>query len=184
MWPKNAAPRGVLAPSRASPESGESGSRLLAGANASMLALVPPSRRLQQKQRDSASSRSLPLPVQPPRHACELLWAGGIYEVRGEPPTQRLLVPLSSGTRSLGAGHRTQAGKAPPVPQSPPPQVARSAPPTLTLHREAIPTPRLHGGAPLNCHNPHPRKQAQELGVHKPLRSLHCHRAALSTRLA
>lgn len=149
---------------------------------APVLAPGLPSRRLQQKQRLGEPLESLP--VQPPRHACELLWAGGIYEVGGEPPTQRRLVPPSPGTRSLGARLRTQQGRRPgPAQRSP--QVPRSAPPALTVHRAAISPPRLPDGGSPRLATSAPPKQAQELGMHKPLgRSLYCHRAALSTRLA
>lgn len=72
----------------------------------------------------SPSRRGLPLPVQPPRHACELLWAGGVDDVRGESPTQRRLVPLRSGTGSPGAGKGREGAPRP-----------RSAPPTPILHQ-------------------------------------------------
>ena len=97
-------------PEQKSPRAGESGSRLLAGASAGELAPAQPS-LLQQKHSGSPRRRSLPLPVPPPRHAGELLWAGGIYEVRGESPTQRRLVPLRSRTGSRGAGDGTQAAQ-------------------------------------------------------------------------
>lgn len=142
MWPKNCSATGGTGtfPSKSRVrgvwlKASRRRERLNVGSRA---ALSPPPTKTETLR----AARSLPLPVQPPRHACELLWAGGIYEVRGEPPTQRLLVPLSSGTRSLGAGHRTQAGKAPPVPQSPPPRVPDPHPqPSLSIER---PSP-LHG---------------------------------------
>lgn len=59
-----------------------------------------------------------PLPVQPPRPACKLLRAGGFYEIRGEPPTQRRLCLCAPGR---AAEHRNRAARgAPAAPQIPP----------------------------------------------------------------
>lgn len=91
---------------------------------------------LSDKNRGSPSRRGLPLPVQPPRHACELLWAGGVDDVRGESPTQRRLVPLRSGTGNRGAGKGREG-----VPRP------RSAPPTPILQqRPPLPCLRFKDG--------------------------------------
>lgn len=73
------------------------------------LALVLPSLLVQQKQRGWASRRSLPLPVQPPRHACDY---SGQEHLRGPRGVTHTKEPCASALqdRQLGRRHRTQAG--------------------------------------------------------------------------
>lgn len=159
MWPRNAAPQGVLAPwskSHRVPGSLAQGFSP-AGTPPRWLRCCPVAFSNKNREARRAALVSLYLSNRPVTPANYSERAGGIYEVRGESPTQRRLVPLRSRTGSLGAGHRTPAGKAPPARQVP-----RYAPPPL--HRKAISTPRLNDGAPLGLPQLAPQRQAQELG--------------------
>lgn len=152
MWPKNAAPQGVLAPSRS--KSHQAPGILAQGFSPARepqcLAPVLPSRLLQQKQRGWASRRSLPLPVQPPRHACDYSGQAAFTRSEGSHPHKGALCLWAPGP-AAGA-----SGTAPPQGRESDPPVPRPAPPTLTLHREAIPTPGFKARARLGLPQPAP----------------------------
>ena len=182
MWPKTAAPAGGTGafPEQKSPSPGESGSRLLAGANASVLAPVLPWLRccpgsFSNKNRGSPSRRSLPVPVQPPLHAANC--SGQAAFLRGPRGVTHTKAPCASalpgGHPGLRAPHPGRAGRAPRpdirAPNPHPPFRGHPYPPGLKM--------RL----PSAGHNPHPRKRAPE---RQAQRSLQAHRAALSKLLA
>lgn len=167
MWPKNAAPLGVLAPSRS--KSHQAPGILAQGFSPARepqcLALVLPSRLLQQKQRGWANRRSLPLPVQPPVMPATTL---GRQHLRGPRGVTHTKAPCASGLQDRQperrAPHPRRVGRATPQSRDQHPQ------PSPSTGRPS-PLPGLRLGLVLACHNPHPRKQAaQELGAHRPLR--------------
>lgn len=152
MWPKNAAPLGVLAPSRSKSHQvpGILAQGFSPAREPQCLALVLPSRLLQQKQRGWASRRSLPLPVQPPRHACDYSGQAAFTRSEGSHPHKDALCLCAPGP-AAGA-----SGTAPPQGRESDPPIPRPAPPTLTLHREAIPTPGFKDRARLGLPQPAP----------------------------
>lgn len=167
MWPKNAAPLGVLAPSRSKSHQvpGILAQGFSPAREPQCLALVLPSRLLQQKQRGWASRRSLPLPVQPPRHACDYSGQAAFTRSEGSHPHKGALCLCAPGPAAGASG-------------TAPPQGRESAPQSRDQHPQPSPStgrpsplPGLRIGLVLACHNPHPRKQAApELGAHRPLR--------------
>lgn len=177
MWPKTAAPAGGTGafPEQKSPSPGESGSRLLAGANTSVLARVLPCLLLQQKQRGSPGRRSLPVPVQPPLHAANC--SGQAAFLRGPRGVTHTKAPCASalpgGRPGRRAPHPGRARRAPRpdirAPNPHPPFRGHPYPPGLKM--------RL----PSAGHNPQPRKRAPGP---RAQRSLQAHRAALSKLLA
>lgn len=183
MWPKNAAPPGVLAPSRSKSHRvpGSLAQGFSPAGEPQCLALTLPSRLLQQKQRDWASRRSLPLPVQPPRHACDYSGQAAFMRSEGSHPHKGALCLCFPGPAAGAPGSAPRQGRK----GAPPPQSRDRHPqPSPSTGRPSL-LPGFKIGLPLACHNPHLRKQAQELGAHRPLRrSERCHRAALSTLLA
>lgn len=177
MWPKNAAPPGVLPPSRAkshrAPGSLAQGfSRARKASMFGSCAALSPSPKKTEARRVARVSFYL--------SDCPAMRATApgrrhLYEVGGESPTQRRLVPLRSMTGSRGSGTAPRQGR-----EGAPTSRHRHPQASASLERPSL-LPGLKMGLPSACHNPHPQKQAQELGAHRPLgRSLHCHRAALS----
>ncbi|KAL0623255.1 Plakophilin-2 [Plecturocebus cupreus] len=179
MWPENAAPPGILAPP---------GGRVTASrgvlARGFSRAPMPRGWLLRGPLAFSNKNRQARRPAGVSLYLSDRLrrlWAGGMYDVRRESPTQRRLVPLRLGPRV--PRHRTRAGQGER-------RVSRSASPALNLHRKATPTPWFKDGPPpglatIRTPERNSSEQVREIGAHRPLgRSLHCHRAAPSPLLA
>lgn len=154
MWPKTAAPAGGTGafPEQKSPSPGESGSRLLAGANTSVLARVLPCLLLQQKQRGSPGRRESPRTCPTASSRGELLWAGGVFtRSEGGHPHKGALCLCAPGWAAGTPGSAPGQGKAGAPARHPRPQ------PSSSIQRPPIP-PGFKNEAPLGWPQPAPPK--------------------------
>lgn len=140
MWPKNAAPPGVLAPSRS--KSHRVPGNLTQGFSPARMPQCwhsCSSLAFSKKNRGSASRRSLPLPVQPPRHDAHRSGQAAFTRSEGSHHTKAPCASaLRDGQPGRQAPHPGTAGRAPPPRRAPQP-VLRSTPPTLTVPKRGHP---------------------------------------------
>ena len=177
MWPKPAAPAGVLAPSR-SKSHRVPGSLAPGFSPARMprcwLGCCPVS--FSNKNRGSPGRRTLPIPVQPPLHAANC--SGQAAFLRGPRGLTHTKAPCASALPGGRPGRRApHPGRARRAPR---PDI-RAPNPHPPFRGHPYPPPGLKMRLPSAGHNPRPRKRTPEP---RAQRSLQAHRAELSKLLA
>lgn len=167
MWPKNAAPLGVLAPSRSKSHRESRGFWLRVARRRESLNVwllcCPLGFSNKNREAGRAAGVSLYLSNRPVMPATTL----GRRHLRGPRGVTHTKAPCASALQDWQPEHRAphpgRVGRATPQSRDQHPQPSPST-------ERLSPLPGLRIGLLLACHNPHPRKQAQELGAHRPLR--------------